>query len=54
MSQNPAPLSYAQPPQQATAREGFLLRFCAALIDVVFCLDRRRRCDTHFPGLLRS
>jgi len=37
MSQNPAPLSYAQPPQQSTAREGFLLRFCAGLIDGVFC-----------------
>jgi uncharacterized RDD family membrane protein YckC len=32
-----APLSYAQPPQQSTAREGFLLRFCAALIDAAFC-----------------
>lgn len=32
------PLSYAQPPQQSTAREGFLLRFCAAFIDGVFCL----------------
>ena len=37
MSQNPASLSYAQPPQQSTAREGFLLRFCAGLIDGVFC-----------------
>src|SRR3954468_8172320 len=38
MSQQPAPLSYAQPPQQSTAREGFLLRFCAALIDAVISL----------------
>ena len=37
MSQNPVPLSYAQPPQQGTAREGFLLRFCAALIDGALC-----------------
>jgi len=33
-----SPLSYAQPPQQSTAREGFLLRFCAGLIDAVFCV----------------
>lgn len=38
MSQNPVPLSYAQPPQQGSAREGFLFRFCAALIDAVFCV----------------
>jgi uncharacterized RDD family membrane protein YckC len=31
------PLSYAQPPQQSSAREGFLLRFCAGLIDGAFC-----------------
>src|SRR6266566_324139 len=37
MSQQPVSLSYAQPPQQSTAREGFLLRFCAALIDGAFC-----------------
>jgi uncharacterized RDD family membrane protein YckC len=33
MSQAPVQLNYAQPPQQYGAREGFLLRFCAALID---------------------
>jgi len=39
MSQAPVnPLNYAQPPQQYGAREGFLLRFCAALIDWAFCL----------------
>jgi len=38
MSQAPLnPLNYAQPPQQYGAREGFLLRFCAALIDGAFC-----------------
>ena len=37
MSQNPVQLSYAQPPQQGTAREGFLMRFCAALIDGAIC-----------------
>jgi len=31
------PLGYAQPPQQSTAREGFMLRFCAGLIDGAFC-----------------
>ena len=37
MSQAPLnPVNYAQPPQQYGAREGFLLRFCAALIDGVF------------------
>ena len=45
MSQNPVPLSYAQPPQQGTAREGFLLRFCAALIDGALCF---------IPGIVLS
>jgi uncharacterized RDD family membrane protein YckC len=38
MSQAPVQLNYAQPPQQFGAREGFLLRFCAAIIDGVFCV----------------
>jgi uncharacterized RDD family membrane protein YckC len=38
-------LNYAQPPQQYGAREGFLLRFCAALIDGAFCF---------IPGILLS
>jgi len=38
MSQAPVQLNYAQPPQQYGAREGFLLRFCAGLIDWAFCL----------------
>ena len=37
MSQAPVQLNYAQPPQQYGAREGFLLRFCAGLIDGAFC-----------------
>jgi len=36
MSQAPVQLNYSQPPQQSNGREGFLLRFCAALIDGVF------------------
>ena len=46
MSQAPInPLNYAQPPQQYGAREGFLLRWCAALIDGAICF---------IPGALLS